>query len=82
MDNNGCHGERERQGEKFLAAGSYDLVVDMCEMGGGEARGVFAFTQSLNPLETPIYILVIPLFRTLTPLFHLWYTVVSIPFFH
>ncbi|CAE7754136.1 unnamed protein product, partial [Symbiodinium pilosum] len=36
VDNNGCHGERERQGEKFLAAGSYDLVVDMCEMGGGE----------------------------------------------
>ena len=37
VDNNGCHGETERGGDqKFLKKGVHDLVVDMCEMGGGE----------------------------------------------
>ena len=36
VDNNGCHGERERSGQKRLKPGAHKLVVDMCEMGGGE----------------------------------------------
>ncbi|CAE7294515.1 rsgI3 [Symbiodinium microadriaticum] len=38
VDNNGCHGEQERSSHgMFLAAGTHHLVVEMCEMGGGEA---------------------------------------------
>ena len=37
VDNNGCHGEQERgSGDKFLKPGAHDIVVDMCERGGGE----------------------------------------------
>ena len=37
VDNNGCHGEQERSSESmFLSAGTHHLVVEMCEMGGGE----------------------------------------------
>ena len=37
VDNNGCHGETERGGsQKMLKPGAHELVVDMCEMGGGE----------------------------------------------
>ena len=38
VDNNGCHGETERSStKKKYKAGSHPLVVDMCELGGGEA---------------------------------------------
>ncbi|CAE7525385.1 unnamed protein product [Symbiodinium natans] len=38
VDNNGCHGERERGSSwKRLSPGRHKLVVDMCEVGGGEA---------------------------------------------
>ncbi|CAE7940333.1 unnamed protein product, partial [Symbiodinium necroappetens] len=41
VDNNGCHGEQEKSSEdKYLSAGIYELVVEMCEMGGGEALKV------------------------------------------
>ena len=37
VDNDGCHGEIEKHSnEMFLAAGVHSLVVDMCELGGGE----------------------------------------------
>ncbi|CAE7845121.1 rsgI3, partial [Symbiodinium necroappetens] len=37
VDNNGCHGETEKgSGDKFLKPGAHEIVVDMCEMGGGE----------------------------------------------
>ncbi|CAE7264387.1 dlpC [Symbiodinium natans] len=37
VDNNGCHGETERSStKKKYKAGSHPLVVDMCELGGGE----------------------------------------------
>eukprot|EP00439_Symbiodinium_sp_Y106_P033651 s2404_g4.t1 len=37
VDNNGCHGEQERgSGDKFLKPGAHEIMVDMCEMGGGE----------------------------------------------
>ena len=37
VDNNGCHGEHEKSsGDTFLSAGTHELVVEMCEMGGGE----------------------------------------------
>ena len=37
VDNDGCHGETEKSSEqKFLPAGSHKLVVDMCEVDGGE----------------------------------------------
>ena len=37
VDNNGCHGEQERgSGDKFLKPGAHEIVVDMCERGGGE----------------------------------------------
>ncbi|CAE7787575.1 unnamed protein product, partial [Symbiodinium sp. CCMP2456] len=37
VDNDDCHGERERgSGDKFLKPGAHEIVVDMCEMGGGE----------------------------------------------
>eukprot|EP00439_Symbiodinium_sp_Y106_P057072 s365_g8.t1 len=37
VDNNDCHGERERgSSDKFLLPGVHDLAVDMCEMYGGE----------------------------------------------
>ncbi|CAE7630192.1 rsgI3, partial [Symbiodinium microadriaticum] len=38
VDNNGCHGERERSSENmFLAAGSHHVVLEMCEKSGGQA---------------------------------------------
>ena len=37
VDNNGCHAESERSGRRWLNAGRHKLVVDMCEVGGGEA---------------------------------------------
>ena len=37
VDNNGCHGSRERgSNDKFLKPGTHDIMVDMCERGGGE----------------------------------------------
>ncbi|CAE7326571.1 unnamed protein product [Symbiodinium sp. CCMP2592] len=37
VDNNGCHGEQERSSHHMtMAEGSHNLVVEMCEMGGGE----------------------------------------------
>ena len=37
VDNDDCHGERERgSGDKFLKPGAHEIVVDMCERGGGE----------------------------------------------
>mmetsp|Transcript_75246 Transcript_75246/g.176575 ORF Transcript_75246/g.176575 Transcript_75246/m.176575 type:complete len:264 (+) Transcript_75246:66-857(+) len=37
VDNDGCHGERERGSSKTkYTAGAHKLVVDMCEYGGGE----------------------------------------------
>ncbi|CAE7552016.1 unnamed protein product [Symbiodinium natans] len=37
VDNNGCHPARERSGVKFMKPGSHDLVVDFCEVDGGES---------------------------------------------
>ncbi|CAE7654969.1 Aebp1, partial [Symbiodinium necroappetens] len=38
VDNNGCHGERERtSGNQWLTPGYHLVGVDMCEKGGGEA---------------------------------------------
>ena len=37
VDNDGCHGETEKSSEqKFLAAGSHKLAVEMCDVSGGE----------------------------------------------
>ena len=37
MDNDGCHGERERHSHhKSLSVGAHHVVLDMCEMGGGQ----------------------------------------------
>ncbi|CAE7241411.1 unnamed protein product [Symbiodinium sp. CCMP2592] len=37
VDNNGCHGEHEKgSGDKFLKPGADEIVVHMCEKGGGE----------------------------------------------
>ncbi|CAE6937525.1 dlpC [Symbiodinium sp. KB8] len=37
VDNDGCHGDRERGSSKAkYTAGAHKLVVDMCERGGGE----------------------------------------------
>ena len=37
VDNNGCHGETEKSSqETFLAADVHKLVVEMCEVDGGE----------------------------------------------
>ncbi|CAE7618246.1 unnamed protein product [Symbiodinium natans] len=37
VDNNGCHAEQERASHSItLAEGYHDLVVEMCEVGGGE----------------------------------------------
>ena len=41
VDNDGCHGERERGSSKTkYTAGAHKLVVDMCEYGGGEVGWV------------------------------------------
>ncbi|CAE7703127.1 unnamed protein product, partial [Symbiodinium pilosum] len=37
VDNNGCHGAKEvRSDRKRLSSGTHQLVVDMCEVKGGE----------------------------------------------
>ena len=37
VDNDGCHGERERHSHhKSLSVGAHHVVLDMCEMGGGQ----------------------------------------------
>ena len=37
VDNDGCHGRRERSSSsKLLSSGAHELIVDFCEAGGGE----------------------------------------------
>ncbi|CAE7254099.1 unnamed protein product [Symbiodinium necroappetens] len=37
VDNDGCHGQRERSSSsKLLSSGAHELIVDFCEARGGE----------------------------------------------
>ena len=41
VDNDGCHGSRERSSSsKLLSSGTHELIVDFCEGGGGETMKV------------------------------------------